>query len=211
MNLHQQELQVKLTHICLRDIALLIGYNKVTAGKAASRIANVLSDPYLGLYAGKYDFKYSDEQFLSKLCEVVGVNISDHELDAIRAAYTDRRDRFKSYVFVDTGFQRTGQPIFALAFCEHQRNLQLDYDVRVKPIYEQVEYIKLLVRKHYAEKNGVCGIWGDIQKYVFFYEEGCQLALNPDGVILGEPEAVNIGKATLTARGADVTKLLVCK
>ena len=100
MNL-QQELQVKLAHSSYRDVAQLMGY-KSGRLTAATRISKVLSDSQMNLYAGKYDFKYSDEQFLEKLCQVVGINISDYqdELDAIHYDHDDRRDRYKSYIFI---------------------------------------------------------------------------------------------------------------
>lgn len=203
----QQELQLKLSHSSLRDAALLMGYNKVNAARAIARIGNVLSDPQLGLFTGKYDFKYSNEEFLIALCAVFGINIDEHlhELNTITNGDSDSSEKFKPYVFIDTNFKRESQPIYILSLCEEQRRLHLDYEVRTKPIHKQVEYIQRLVKQHYDNCDGSLKIWGNIQRYVYFYAEGCKLAISPDGVILNDPEVVNISRATVTVGGVYVT------
>lgn len=83
------------------------------------------------MYVGAFDFRYSNKQFLNKLCEVVGIEISDFqdEINVIQSAYDKMLDRFKSYVFVDTGFKRDSQPIFILAICESIRRIQMSCEV----------------------------------------------------------------------------------
>jgi len=208
MNLRQQ-LQLKLSHSDYHDIAQLMGY-KSKSGKAVQRITDVLADRYLGLYSGGFDFKYRADEFLSALCSVLGMNISDYksDLDAIHDEFIDRRDRYKSYVFVDTEFKRKSQPVFVLAACDGMRYIELDYEIRIKPMHEQVKYVQSLVAQHYKETKGGIGIWGNVKRYVFFYAEGCKLAISLDGVIINEPGEVNIGRATLTVGRADITRFI---
>lgn len=206
----KQELHLKLANSSLYDIAALMGYKKFKIVAAASRIKYILNDDYLGLYSGKYDFRYTDKEFLLKLLGVLEINRVTYQksLDKIEALYIDKRDRFKSFVFIDTGFKRTTQPIIALAVCEGQRHMYLDYDVRVKPLYEQIEYVQSLVKQHYIDKHGNLGIWGDIQRYIFFYASGSKLSISPDGVILEELDKINISKASLTVGNSDITKVI---
>jgi hypothetical protein len=212
MNL-QNALKLKLAHSSFQDIAQLMGYSRKSKLKAAKRIDNVLSDPQLNLYVGAFDFRYSNEQFLNKLCEVVGIEIRDFqdEINIIQSAYNKMRGRFKSYVFIDTGFKRANQPIFALAFSESMRHIQLGCDVQLLPIHEQVVRIQSLVKNHYADCNGTLELWGNIQRYVFIYAEGCSLALSGDGVILADNPIVNVPHATVGVNNTDVTSLLVGK
>ena len=207
----QQQLQLKLSNVSsLKDIAQMMGYRKSSAGKAARRITNVLADRHLGLYSSGYDFKYSSDEFLSTLCRVLGINITDYQkdLNSIRDDYTDRRDRYKSYVFIDTGFKRENQPIFVLAFSQSQRYIQLEYEIRIRPIHEQVKYVQSLVAQHFKDTDGRIGIWGEVKRYVFFYAENSKLIISPDGIIMEETEAVNIARATLTVGGADIAGLI---
>ena len=212
MNL-QDELQVKLVHSSLHDIAQLMGYAGKGRHKAAKRIENVLSDHQMNLYAGAFDFRYSNDQFLCKLCEVAGIEISNFqdEINAIHLDHSNRRDRFKSYVFVDTGFKRDSQPIFMLGICEPMRRIQLSCDIQLLPIHEQVVYVQSLVKCHYADCDGTIKLWGNIKRYVFFYAEGCSLALNGDGVLVEDNPIVNVSQATIKVNNTDLTSLLVGK
>jgi hypothetical protein len=212
MNL-QDALKLKLSHSSLQDIAQMMGYSKKSRIKAAIRIENVLSDHQLNLYVGAFDFRYSNKQFLDKLCEVVGIEISDFETEikGIQLAYDKMINRFKSYVFIDTGFKRKGQPVFILSMLEPRRYIQLDCKVQLLPIHEQVAQVQSLVKQHYIDCNGTLEFWGNIQSYIFFYAEGCKLALNVDGVILVDDPSVNISKASMSINNTDLTKLLVKK
>lgn len=206
MNL-QQEIQLRLSTCSLKDICLLMGYKD---DSPATRIKTITTDPALGFFKGGYDLKYSDAEFLSKLCSVLGIDIKQYqaEIDAIQADHDDRRDRFKSYVFVDTEFVRTTQPIFALACCEGERYIQLEYEVRIKPTNEQIEYVQKLIRSHYIENKGHLGIWGDIKRYLFVYADGFQLEISPDGDVLGESTPLPIEKASLTVGGKEITSIV---
>jgi hypothetical protein len=46
---------------------------------------------------------------------------------------------------------------------------------------------------------------------MFFYAEGCSLALTPDGVLLEDNPMVNVSQATDNVNNTDVAKLLVDK
>lgn len=207
----QQLLKVKLAHSSLQDIALLMGYNKKSVYKAASRIEHLLSDPTLGLYTGQFDFKYSNQEFLNKLCEVAGIQTRDHyaELNAIHDYQQQRRGRFHSYIFIDTGFKRKNEPIFVLSLMSSKRFIQLDCEVQLLPIAEQVEYVKAIIPKHYKSCHGEIPLWGAIQSYVFFYAEESSLEFNVDGVIMQDNPCINIPQATLLCSGKDVTSLLI--
>jgi hypothetical protein len=203
----QQEIQLRLSTCSLKDISHLMGYKDVSP---VTRIRDVMNDPHLGLFKGGYDLKFSDAEFLSTLCSVVGIDIKQYqeELDAVQADHDDRRDRFKSYVFVDTDFVRTTQPIFVLGFCQGQRCISLDYEIRIKPINEQVEGVQNLVKRHYIDHDGELGVWGDIKRYLFVYAEGFQLEISPDGDVLGESTPHLIEEASLTVGNKDITSII---
>lgn len=206
MNL-QHHLQLQLSSCNLSDIAQFMGYSKSKSKQAAKRIDLTLSDESLGLYCGSYDFKYTSEEFLKKLCQVLSIDPSVYQsnIDEIHRDHADRMERFKSYVFVDTGFRREGQPIAALVMCENQRRIYLDYKITKKPIYEQVEYVQSLVQRHYAGQSGVLGIWGDIKKYIFIYADDLNLALSVDGVIINKSNPACIPSTKITGGNSDIS------
>lgn len=212
MNL-QSELKLKLAHSNFQDIAQLMGYSKKAKIKAATRIDSVLSDPQLNLYAGAFDFKFSNGQFLDKLCEVVGIDIKQFQTEIVDIHLADEKmkKRFQSYVFIDTGFKREGQPVWMLSMFEPRRYIQLEYEVQSLPVHKQITHVRSLVKQHYIDCNGTLELWGDIQRYIFFYAEGCKLALNIDGVVLEDNPKVNIAKASLSINHTDLTKSLGSK
>ena len=209
----QDELQISLAHCNYNDVAQHMGYSKSGRGKAAQRITHVLADPYMGLNSGSFDFKFSNDEFLTALCEVLGIDVSDHkqELDAIHDEYTDRRERYKAHVFIDTNFKRQSQTLISLACLHGQRFIQLPYEIRFKDLFLQVEYVQSIVKQHYIENDGAIGVWGLINRYIFNYADGCSVSLSPDGVILEDEPVVNISRASVGVGNADITKLLVGK
>jgi hypothetical protein len=206
----KRELRLKLLHSSLFEIALMMGYNRHSAVSTVKRIEHALKDNCLGLDTGKYDFKYSNEEFLFRLMSTLGLDVTNYEADlkSLAALREDKKNRYKSFVYIDTGFKRTTEPIFALALCEGQRRIYLDYDVRARPLYEQVEYVQSLIKKHNRDKHGNLGIWGDIQRYIFFYASGSKLSISTDGVILRELDEISMGKASLTVGNSDLAKVL---
>lgn len=85
----QHALKLKLMHSDLPEIAQLMGYNRKGMSKAANRIEQVLSDPQLNLYANTFDFKYSNQEFIERLCEVVGIDLNrfNDEIDQAHTRY----------------------------------------------------------------------------------------------------------------------------
>lgn len=64
-----------------------------------------------------------------------------------------RKNRFKSYVFIDTVFKRDNQTFFMLTACEKMRNIQLDCDIQMRSMHEQVVHIQSIVKQHYIDCN----------------------------------------------------------
>ena len=206
----QKELQLRLSNADLRDISQMMGYRARRIDQCVKRIQVLLSDPFLGLGKGEYDFKHSDEEFLRALCELVGLGIEayENEIAGLRRELDERRQAFKSYVFVDTGFQRTSEPVFALALSESRRRILLDADTRVLPMDQQVSRVQKMVREHFEACKGRLGIWGNIRRYLFVYGENEQLVLSPGGVIVREAVNEAAGSAKLLCEGKIISGLI---
>lgn len=190
MNLHN-ELQLKIANTSLKDIALLMGYRPKHADKASQRIQRAIDDPNLGLDDAGFDLKYSDEEFLKKLCEVLDLDSPSvlEEIKKVSDNAFEIRTRYQPWIWVDTGFKRTHEPIFVLAFIEHFRRIPLP-ELAGLPLDEQIEKVKKGILRHYKENDGKLLIWGEIKKYWFHYGENQVIAFSPDGTVLaGEHDA----------------------
>lgn len=82
--------------------------------------------------------------------------------------------KFKdSYIFINTNFKRKSEPIFALAFCESQRNITLDKNNLIFQSDDKIFYIiSNVVKLHYIDTKGTIGIWGDIINYAYHHYNG---------------------------------------
>lgn len=86
------------------------------------------SHGYWNLDSG-FDFRYDSRVFALALCRVPGINEVWPEEKINQMMQTDFDDcwAFNPYLFVDTGFRRTSEPLCALSVCEFLRRVPLDY------------------------------------------------------------------------------------
>lgn len=205
----QQELKLRLANADLCDISQLMGY-RARLERCQNRIRTLLKDPYLGLGQGGFDFKFSDLEFLQQLCRLLGIDLDAYseEIEAIQRELEERRTAFRPYVFVDTGFHRTTEPVFLLALCESKRRIMLDEAARKMPLDQQVRYVQSMVKKHFDEHDGQLGVWGSIQRYLFNYADGVQLVIYPDGSVQQEIEADKEPRAELKCSGGNTVAML---
>ena len=107
------------------------------------------------------------------------------------------RMRYKPWIWVDTGFKRTHEPIFVLAFIEHFRRMPIP-DTAGLPLDEQIERVEQWIVRHYQVNNGSLMIWGKIKKYWFHYGVDQLIAFSPDGTVLADESDEPMQLATLT-------------
>lgn len=204
----QNTLVTKLKHIEPSEVLRKIGYRNIS-DKTIERLANVLSDEFLGLDKSYFDFKYSNCEFIKALCKLSNVDVNDYqnELEEQTVRATTLKYAFQPYVFVDTGFRRKSQPIFALAFMEGHRHLCLPIEYKAVSLEEQVKYVKTLITEHYKNTDGHLDVWGEIISYEFNYSKNACLVFNTNGELIDE-KAVAQNKAKVTLGNKDITKLL---
>lgn len=190
MNL-QQELTVRASQITDTDLLAFLGYKKVETGHVA-RIRTLLSDPQLGMNSSGYDFRYTNRELILTLAGALGIDPdwSRAELARIEAEVAAFATAFKPYVWIDTGFKRTAEPIWLLALLESRRYLHLERD-QLKQYFssnfeERLVLVQHLVRQHASKCSGKLEVWGVIQHYHFYYAENQAIKLLANGDYAGE-------------------------
>lgn len=183
------DLVMRVAAIPHDEILRAMGYQKPTSANL-ERLQNVLDGPEFGLNDGGFDFKYSSEGFLRAMCVVTGMNmaLADQRICRIKKYLEEEREAFKPYLWVDTGFKRTSQPIFALAICEHQRYLDFPKGFWRLSIDRQLGRAQCRVREHVYESGGELGIWGHIKQYWFYYKKNAAYLLAWNGEVIGKHE-----------------------
>ena len=190
------------------EILKAMGYQKPTSANL-ERLQNVLDDPEFGLSDGGFDFKYCSEGFLRAMCVVTGMDMAliDQRICRIKKYLEEEREAFKPYLWVDTGFKRTSQPIFALAVCEHRRYLDFPKGFWRLSIDRQLGRAQCRVREHVYETGGELGIWGHITQYWFYYKKNAAYLLALNGEVTGKHEGP-VPSQTTGTRELDVISLV---
>ncbi len=183
------DLVLRVAAIRRDEILKTMGYLKPTSANL-ERLQTVLDDPEFGLTDAGFDFKYGSEGFLRALCVVTGMDmaLADQRISRIKRYLEEEREAFKPYIWVDTGFQRKSQPLFALAACEHMRYLDFPKGFWRFSIDRQLGRAQCRVREHVYETGGDIGIWGEIKQYWFYYKKDAAYLLARNGEVIGKRE-----------------------
>lgn len=203
------EIARRANRIRRSELVARMGYRRVDE-KLLARIDSVLGDELLGLAGGGLDWRYSSEEFLIALCDALSVDpaLRDAERARIRAFVDHRRTAFLPRIFIDTGFKRANQPIFALAAMEHRRWLCFERDFVDLDLAAQFRAARERVIEHTAETGGELPLWGTIQRYLFEYDHHAVLIMDTSGRAVAETDAIRTSRAAVTVDGQDATALL---
>jgi len=182
-----------------------LGYSSTK--KATKIIESFLDskDIYSWLHLGYYDFKYTSEEFLKKLCCIFDVDYRhvENELKKEDIYYKEVARVQKNYIFVNTNFKRKNEPIFALACLEHTRKIYLEAkEIVFKTKDEVLKIVSQTVQKHYKQSGAKLPLWGKISSYVYHQDDEI-FTFSTDGKII-KNVAVDESKATLSIKGKDI-------
>lgn len=171
------------------DILKGMGYLKPTSANF-ERLQNVLDSDEFGLNDGGFDFKYSSEGFLRVLCTVTGMEVAltEQRIARVKKRLEEESAAFNPYLWIDTGFKRKSQPLFALAACEHQRYLHFAEGFWRLTLDKQLGRAQCMVREHVYETGADLGIWGKIEQYWFYYKKDAAYRLARNGEVIGKRE-----------------------
>jgi hypothetical protein len=185
------DLVVRVAAIPPEEILKAMGYQKPTSANR-ERLQNVLESHGFGLNDGGFDFKFSSEGFLRALCVVLGMDmaLTDQRITRVKKRLAEEKAAFHPYLWVDTGFTRKGQPLFALAACEHQRYLNFAKGFWRLPLGRQLGRAQCMVREHVYETGGEIGIWGQVEQYWFYYKTDVAFLLALNGEVMSKREGI---------------------
>ncbi len=197
----QELIEVKLDEVKLDELAKNLGYSEE---KFKKRLEIHLSNEFLGMDKGTYDFKYQGKEFISELACWLGIDeeIVQNDLNKIQR-YLSKCKNNLANIFIETDFdfKKNTQPIFILSCLEGRRRMSFDCAFSSGSKVEVLNEIKTLVKNHFAENQGQLFVWGHIKSYLFTDIDSKQTRFYPDGRVesLSKIEPVS-GMATLSIR-----------
>jgi len=198
--------RIKEKHATLstQDLARQMGY--VNVAKGVTRIEKTVNDPYLGLASGGYDGVFDSHAFIRKLLEVMEINDEEcaRDLREIEEIVNDDQYGHQPWIFVETGFKRTSEPIICLAFIEHMRRIPIGKDIKRLPRDRQLARLSQEIRRHQEslqETDGKISLWGKPTKYICHINENDTVEMTTDGQMISEIDHnVSHGEAVISLR-----------
>lgn len=168
--------------------------------RALERLFTTVEDDNYGLGQSHFDFRYSGADFLRALCRQLDLPPESVEAEIIRVQreLTAELTAFKPYLWIDTHFTRQNQPLFALAACESQRYLPLDWQLPQQSLVHQLVTVRKLIDQHWQSTEGNLGIWGTIQAYWYFFADDQYWRFSTQGDWLDENEGPVPNRASLS-------------
>jgi hypothetical protein len=155
-----------------------------------------------------YDLVYTGEALIRALVKVLSLSetLCDQAFEAYAFYKQNKALNRQRWIWVNTNFRRKNEPIFMLAFMERTRNFGLNLDPhRSYALEEILQMVSEIVRKHYIEKQGRLGVWGEIQNYVYYHDDGSRYVFDTEGKKIDDLVEVNDNRAMLKP---DITKLI---
>jgi len=133
-------------------ISKLLGYSSV--GKITDRIESMINSRYLDLDKGGFDLCYSTPELINKLARVLDIPtiVCDKVTEEINAELLAKSKCFKPYIFIETNFKRTSQPVFMLAALQRNRFLEVEEEVEALSLNAQLQQVQEQIKEHYLRE-----------------------------------------------------------
>lgn len=199
MTLHKQ-IRQKLEQVSHNEVLRRMGYYNLKAGNKTLQKFLDTDTIYLWLKTGNFDMKYDSEEFLRVLLKTLDLltPLAEVEINESQKRLGCIARMKKSYIFIDTHFKRSGEPVFVLAMLEGRRHISIDKELLVyKSETEIFEEIGKIIRQHYLTCEGKLNLWGEIYTYVYHHSDGNKYIFNPDGTPSEDHEDIQESKAEL--------------
>lgn len=164
-----------------------MGYKNLSQA-TFERLFKTLADDYLGLTKSYYDYTYSSEEFLRRLCQAIGLDKSliDEFVTKTKHYFTEEYLAFKPYIFIKTDFKLREERVFMLAAIYNRLYLTFPNGFWRKSHTQKLLEAQEKARNFMAETRGKIAIWGNAQYFYYYYAKDKALVLDVDGSIVGE-------------------------
>lgn len=197
------QIKEKLVTSNITELSKRLGYNNQKNFEKTLEKFLGFSNLHGWFESGNYDFVNQPYDFFSKLSLALDLDKQLIKETLIKEkAYLKEVKRFRgTYIFVNTNFKRKNEPIFVLAFLEHERTLSLclHEELYFKSTQEVLEIVSKMIKEHYEKSQGKLAVWGEIANYQVHVDNKTYIFDN-GGVLLKQAEPAYENYARLHLR-----------
>ena len=182
--LQQIKHNIQLSNLPKNNILKEMGYSNLKI--AQQRLSSLLTTGlYNWLKHSQYDFKYTNKEFLIKLCSVLNISNYEPKIEQLLNHINYINTLQQPYIYVYTNFKRTSEQIFVLALMEGSRNIYLNKEAMYsKTDVEISSIVSKIITEHYREHNGKLAIWRKILSYVYHHTNENKYVFNTKGELI---------------------------
>lgn len=119
-------------------------------------------------------------------------------IEEVEAALALNRQQ-KPYFFLETSFKRESQPILMLSALQSNRLLNIGEDICKLPLNDQLTKLTDFIKDH-NKHHPVIDMWGEIQSYVYFYDDETALVFSISGKLLSSESDYFYSQAYMTLK-----------
>jgi len=182
----QTLIEKKLALTGIEIVTKKLGYSAEFEDKVSARITDIINSHSLALNQSSFDLQSSTPEFLKKLCRILKIpELLSNTIISETVEYPfQKKKTFKPSIFIETNFVRKSEPIFALSALEGTRYIAVAAELSYMPLDMILEHVQNVVKSHYQKGKPL--IWGEIEHYVFHYDEDTVIILSPEGEVIGD-------------------------
>ncbi len=186
-----KKIKQKLTDRDYANVVSVMGYDERHRASAINRLERLLqtADTKAWFSESSYDLHYSNEEFLTKLCDTFGISSDEYRsiIDEVKTRLRDLAKIQEPNLYVKTDFQKRGVSLSTLGYRSREKKIPLEKEKYLfMPEDEFIEIISQMIRAHYHAHEGKLPFWGEIVGYYLIDRDGSVRDFDTQGVEISE-------------------------
>jgi hypothetical protein len=166
--------RIKAAGYSNEDIAGRLGYTGHSLIEASEMVGKIFNNGILCLDHGRYDFKYTGEEFVREICRILEIDdeTADSGIRKIKDEVVRLRERFQGYIKVipENEVRPTG---FLSAMGIHfETTIKLPVELTDEDPEIRLKKVTKICSEHFVKSNGTLkGQHGKIMSYRYFFAD----------------------------------------
>jgi len=172
----ENQITQKLEQTSHTEVLQSMGYTRPEKYIERLELFIKISDIYLWLKDGSFDYLYDSEGFVRELTAVLGLSSpeADEQITRhLRMRVQVQEMQKQPYIYIDSKFKRKGKSIHDLYKARHKQRIMVRKESLVfLSNDESLDVVESLIKKHHAQTQGDLGILGKVRFYYFHGSSG---------------------------------------
>ena len=152
-----------------------LGYHNSSVAVERLRQIETTKSTFEWFQSANYDFKYSNEEFLVRVCKLLAINSTFYKsaIDEAKDRLSMLKQMHQPFIQISTDFKRNGQNLMALGYIFRQSKIYFDKEPYLDMCEKDfLQIVSRFIKKHYKKTGGELEYLGEIKSYTLFDRYG---------------------------------------